>query len=292
MLQSPTNLPVTLVSAFVSNANQRASHKNGEYLRNGKLFLQSTTPKIVFLDDAMFSQIQESDYDPATTKLVLYGKENMYFMNYLDQLTNYTPPENHEKNTKEFLLVMWNKTEYMREAILLNPFHTEHFVWVDFGIRYVCTHTTDEQFVHILNHFSHPANCNHETVRIGGIWEPSRFFFTMNPLTQVLWYFAGGVFGGHATALKYFWAEMRHVCDALVFEHSTGTWEVNLWYFIYQKFPRLFDIYPCDHNESLLTGYASLTPVAEFVVLDLPYKSVAIQPSPFSSLSLGNPHPA
>lgn len=275
MSNTPTSHPVTLVSAFVSNANAREAHKNGEYLKNGKLFLQSTTPKIVFLDEAMFAQIQETDYNPENTKLVLYGREQMYYMNYLDQLTNYTPSENSEKNTKEFLLVMWNKTEYMREAILLNSFHTDHFVWVDFGIRYVCTNSRDEDFVDLLNHLSHP-DCNSptETIRIGGIWDPSRCYFQLNPLTQVLWYFAGGVFGGHAIALKYFWAEMRKVVDEVVYQHATGTWEVNLWYRIYQTFPQLFDIYPCDHNETLLAGYASVTPVANFVVLPLPYLPV------------------
>ena len=58
-----SNFPVTIVSAFVSSANKRELHKNGEYLKNGKLFLKSTTPKIVFLDEEMFSKINENDYD-------------------------------------------------------------------------------------------------------------------------------------------------------------------------------------------------------------------------------------
>jgi hypothetical protein len=262
--------PVTIVSAFVSNANQRDAHHNGEYLKNGKLLLQSTTPKIVFLDEGMFSQITEDDYDPAKTQIILFGREQMYYMKYLNQLPNYTASHNQEKDTKEYLLLMWNKTEYMREAILLNCFSSEHFVWVDFGIRYVCRNTSDEGYVQTLNALSHPPPpCHTPRVRIGGIWDARCHYFQLNPITDVQWYFAGGVFGGNKPALLWFSEAMRQQCDEIVQTQGTATWEVNMWYAIYRKCPQLFDIYPCNHDETLLSGYSSDTPVTNFVHLSL-----------------------
>ena len=272
-----TNYPVTIVSAFVSHANQREAHHNGEYLRNGKLLLQSTTPKIVFLDEDMFSQITENDYNLENTKIILFGREEMYYMKYLEKMTNYTPSHNKEKDTKEFLLLMWNKTEYLRAAILLNLFSTDHYVWVDFGIRYVCRNTSDEVYVEYLNALSHPTPCKeagntHSRVRIGGIWDVTRHYYPLNPILDVHWYFAGGVFGGHTSALLWFAEEMRHMCDEIVQTHGTATWEVNVWYLMYRKWPGFFDIYPCNHDETLLIGYSSVTPITNFVHLSLSYE--------------------
>jgi hypothetical protein len=266
--QHTTHHPVTIVTAFVSNANRREAHHNGEYLRNGKLLLQSTTPKVVFLDEDMFSKITEDDYNPDNTKIVLFGREEMYYMKYLDKLTNYTPSQNKDKDTKEFLLLMWNKTEYLRSAILLNFFSSDHYVWVDFGIRYVCRHTSDEHYIQSLNTLSHPSN-NPSRVRIGGIWDVSRHYFELNPILDVQWYFAGGVVGGDKTSLLWFSEEMRQMCDQIVETHGTATWEVNVWYLIYRKWPGSFDIYPCNHDETLLVGYSSLTPITNFVHLSL-----------------------
>jgi hypothetical protein len=274
-----TNHPVTIVTAFVSNANQREAHHNGEYLRNGKLLLQSTTPKIVFLDEYMFAQISDNDYNSENTKIVLFGKEEMYYMKYLEKLINYTPSHNKEKDTKEFLLLMWNKTEYMRAATLLNLFATDHYVWVDFGIRYVCRNTSDEAYVESLNALSHPTTSNHTTatdcrIRLGGIWDVSRHYFQLNPILDVHWYFAGGVFGGNKSSLLWFSEEMRQMCEEIVQTHGTATWEVNVWYLIYRKWPGMFDIYPCNHDETLLAGYSSVPPITHFVHLSLSYENI------------------
>jgi hypothetical protein len=270
-LNESKGLPITIVSAFVSNANNRDSHKNGEYLKNGKLFLKSTTPKIVFLDEEMFSQIHESDYDPANTKIVLYGRDQMYYMKYIDKMENYVSTENQEKNTKEFMIVMWNKTEYMREAVQINPFNTDHYVWIDFGIRYICKNHSDEEYVDMLNNFSHPYISNIAIddikVRIGGIWDTAYFYNTLHPFMNVYWYFAGGVFGGTAKSLIWFADELRIICDEIISIYKTATWEVNLWYFIYRKHPNAFNIYPCDHNETLINGYSSSDPLTHFVNL-------------------------
>jgi len=253
---------VTLVSAFVSNANNHPFHKNGKYLENGKLFLKSTTQKIVFLDNEMFSNISESDYDPSNTRLVLYGRENMYYMKYLQRLTNYFPSEHSEKNTKECLMTIWNKTEYIREAIEINPFNSDTYIWVDFGIRYICN-ATDQEFVEKINRLNKPVL--HNQLRLGGIWNIRNEHYCQDILRQVCWFFAGGVFGGRKAPLIIFADEMRKTCEELVSTNQTATWEVNLWYLIYKKYPFLFNTYPCDHNNTLLDGFHSETDLARYL---------------------------
>ena len=41
----------TLVSAFVSNVNERYTDSLTRYYKFGKLLLKSNTPKIIFLDE-------------------------------------------------------------------------------------------------------------------------------------------------------------------------------------------------------------------------------------------------
>lgn len=253
---------VTIVSAFVSNANNHPFHKNGTYLENGKLFLKSTTQKIVFLDEETFSKINDSDYNPANTKLVLYGRPNMYYMKYIDRLTNYHPSENPEKNTKECIMTIWNKTEYIREAIQINPFNSETYIWVDFGIRYVCN-STDQEFVEKINNLNKPVVNNQ--IKIGGIWNITNEHYCRDIIQQVCWFFAGGLFGGKQGPLLIFADEMRNTCEELVSTKNTATWEVNVWYLIYKKYPFLFNIYPCDHNETILDGFYSDVAVARYL---------------------------
>lgn len=255
---------ITIVSAFVSNANDNNSHKNGEYLRNGKLFLKSTTPKVVFLDEAMYSQITEDDYDSENTRIILYGRDHMHYMKYVDTIQNIPVTDNPAKDTIGFLMVMWNKTEYMKEATILNPFNTEYFVWVDFGIRYVLKATSDQGFIDKLNNLKQPITAPANKIRIGGIWNPTTNY-EVDILNVICWYFAGGVFGGSTAALRQFAEKMRAVCHEMVTTHNSATWEVNVWYIIYKKHPELFDIYPASHNETLIDGYASDTPVTEFL---------------------------
>ena len=258
----PLKPDVTIVSSFLSNANNRDFHKNGEYLRNGKLILKSTTPKIIFLDEEMFSQISETDYNPENTRLVLYGRTQIYYMKYADKIEQVPSTDNPGKDTKEFLLIMWNKTECMREAIQINPFNTDYYVWIDFGIRYVCKESTDEEFIDKLNHLRQPQL--HNKVRIGGIWNTNHRY-RQDLINKIVWYFAGGVFGGKRSALFIFSEEMRKACDELVTNHRLATWEVNIWYFIYMKYPDLFDIYPSSHDETLIDGYSSTTELRPFL---------------------------
>lgn len=255
---------ITIVSAFVSNANENNSHKNGEYLKNGKLFLKSTSPKIVFLDEEMFSQITEDDYNSENTKIVLYGRKQMYYMKYVDEITQLPNTDNPAKDTKEFMMVMWSKNEYMREAAILNSFNTDHFVWVDFGIRYVCKGSSDQDFIDKLDNLKQPITAPADKIRIGGIWNPN-LIYNVDVMTGICWFFAGGVFGGSTGAIMLFSEEMRAFCNELVTVHNRAIWEVNVWYLIYKKHPELFDIYPASHNETLLDGYASDDPVTGFL---------------------------
>ena len=48
---------------------------------------------------------------------------------------------------------------------------------------------------------------------------------------------------------------MKEKCLHIIEEKKTLTWEVNIWYMIFQENKELFNSYLCDHNISILENY-------------------------------------
>ena len=59
----------TLVSAFVSNVNERYTDTLTRYYKFGKLLLKSNAPKIIFLDEPMYDLIGELNVFPLVMNL-------------------------------------------------------------------------------------------------------------------------------------------------------------------------------------------------------------------------------
>ena len=65
----------TIVSAFVSNINNRDDITLKRYYELSKLLLKSTVPKIFFVDETMFNLINLLDYDISNTNIVKIEKK-------------------------------------------------------------------------------------------------------------------------------------------------------------------------------------------------------------------------
>jgi hypothetical protein len=140
----------------------------------------------------------------------------------------------------------------MRQAINLNHFKTNNFIWIDFGIKHIFQSScTDEEFVEKINRLKYKT---YDNVRIGGIWNLN-FKFNIDIYKDVAWYFAGGVFGGNKNSLLKFAELMKEKCIDIMTSKNTIMWEVNIWYLIYSENRGLFDSYDCNHNTSLIDNY-------------------------------------
>lgn len=243
----------TIVSAFLSDVNRKYPDALERYCRLGRLLLQSTTPKVVFVDEtmaALFAGVECNE----TTLIVPIQKGDLYLYDYAHLLSRFdVNTTDATKDTAEFMLTMCSKPEWVRKAVELDPFTTDHFVWVDFGIRHVFR-CSDEAFVAKLDALKdrkHPAS---PAVRIGGIWDLS-YPCEQDVYKEVLWYFAGGVFGGSKETLLHFANAMRAKCVELMTEQNTLMWEVNVWYLLHCEQKVQFDTYLCDHNDSIVDNY-------------------------------------
>jgi hypothetical protein len=242
----------TIVSAFVSNVNDRYDNALNRYYNFGKHILKSNVPKIIFVDEIMFELIGD-DYNKKETLIVKINKKKSYLYDYAAHLTNFQlNSTDYTKDTIEFMFTMCNKTEWMKEAIKLNHFKTEYFIWIDFGIKHIFQGLlTDAEFVEKINSLKYKTYNN---IRIGGIWNLN-YKFNIDIYKDVAWYFAGGVFGGNKSSLIKFAELMKEKCIHIMTSKNTIMWEVNIWYLIYSENKGLFDIYGCNHNASLIDNY-------------------------------------
>ena len=94
----------TIVSAFISNVNNRDDMNLEKYYNYGKLLLQVQVPKVIFVDIYMYNKIKELENE--LTKIILVDKNNYYLYNYQDQITNFKANNNNSnKDTLEYMMV-------------------------------------------------------------------------------------------------------------------------------------------------------------------------------------------
>jgi hypothetical protein len=204
----------------------------------------------VFIDELIFDQLLL--YVNEYTHLIPLKKSDWYFNEYMGHLENFElNTQNKKKDTLEFMFTMCNKTEWLKQAIELNSFHTDYFVWVDFGIRYIFKNETDEDFIQKIERLNEPIYHN---VRAGSIWD-LHLDYQFDVFKDVSWYFAGGVVGGHKESLLLFAEKTKEMCIRVMKEKRNLMWEVNIWYLVYLENPHLFDAYKCDHNPTLVDHY-------------------------------------
>ena len=241
----------TIVSAFVSNINNRDDITLKRYYELGKLLLKSTVPKIFFVDETMFNLINLLDYDISNTNIVKIKKINIYLYKYINSLSQFNlNTDNPNKDTIEYIITQCNKTEWVKSAIELNTFNTNNFIWVDFGIRYIFN-CSDEEFIEKINELKYKV---YKNVRIGNIWNLQNNY-NINIYKDIAWYFAGGIFGGNKESLLHFSNKIKEKCIDIILTKNTLMWEVNIWYLIYIENKEIFDNYSCNHNNSIIDNY-------------------------------------
>ena len=241
----------TIVSAFISNINFRGNRDLNKYCEFGKLIFKSTTPKVIFLDENMYNLIKEEDYDSSNTHIIKFEKDELFLNEYADLITDFNiNTTSKEKDTIHYMFTQCNKTDWLRKAIELNCFHTDNFMWIDFGIKHIF-HCSDEEFTEKINNIH---NKSYSNIRVGKIWNLN-ISYSINIYKDIAWYFAGGVFGGNKDKMLIFSEKMKEKCLEIIYSKNTIMWEVNIWYLLYLENKEIFDTYYCNHNNTLLENY-------------------------------------
>ena len=235
----------TLVTAFIVDINQRTNID--QYIENGRKLLNIKVPKVIFMDASLMYRF--TDIDTEYNKLVPTTKDDIYTFKLKSEITNFSIiTTNQSKDTIDYMLLICNKTEWMRQAIEINHFNTKQFIWIDFGIYYIYG---GQEF---LFQRSVELMCQrtYDKVRIASIvdYGPNE-----NIYHSVHWFFAGGVFGGDINSLIKFANLMKERTQHIIRTRHTLMWEVNIWALIYMENKDLFHRYKCDHDATITFNY-------------------------------------
>ena len=156
---------------------------------------------------------------------------------------------NPEKDTKEYLLLMNAKTEYMVRAIEKNPFESTHFAWIDFNIFHILQ-GSPEKAAYWLDTLSR-RQLPPYFLTLPGCWSKDLVNeqFLMN---DICWRFCGGFFLGSHQRIFEFHREYTTHFENFLREHRKLVWEVNFWAYVELKFGLSVVWYAGDHDIRIL----------------------------------------
>jgi hypothetical protein len=201
------------------------------------------------MESDIFEKYYKDDIFPST-HIILFEKKDIYLYDYLSKITKFELNSTHpEKDTIEFLFVQCHKTEWLKMAAKQNPYQTTDFTWIDFGIYHMIQN--EELF---QNHLKHISNVTYPLIRIASCIDPNESC-SMDLFSRVVWFFCGSVIGGNRETLITLADIMKEKCLSIFQEKKHLTWEVNIWYMLFQEHKELFQYYKADHNVSILSQY-------------------------------------
>jgi len=248
----------TIVSAFVTGINKKKNMDISHYIECGKKLLRLPVPKIIFIESEIYDTYLLTDYEsklyPFTEFVFIDPKRDIYLYTFLSHITNFQINTlNPDKDTIDYLFVQCNKTEWVRQAIYRNTFHTKQFTWIDFGIYHIVKN--DAQFNATILKISQTRV---KKVAVGSCWN-LRLPFVRDIYKDVAWFFAGGIFGGEPKYLLEFADLVQQKCIEYITIQRSFIWETNIWYLVYKSNMRIFSPYLAEHDVSLLQNYGNTT---------------------------------
>lgn len=158
---------------------------------------------------------------------------------------------NVEKDTREYIILMNAKTEYLKMAIETNVWSSTHFAWIDFNIFHIFKGEERQQYVVEFLRTMSKRTMHPYFLTLPGCWEKNNVHeeFLMN---DICWRFCGGFFIGSADrVLEFHKCYLDYFADFLLSKKKL-IWEVNFWAYLELKHGLSVIWYPGDHNERIL----------------------------------------
>ena len=158
-------LPTIVTMFYDIKKRETPKFKNNreitEYLDLSKQFILSLPyPLIIFIDEKDNDDIYQYIYSQRSnfkeiTNIITLNLEDTYYFKYINNLIDLQKKFNIingiiEHETPLYIILNNNKFDFIENAINKNPFHSTHFIWMDFGINHVAK-DTDEIHKWILN---------------------------------------------------------------------------------------------------------------------------------------------
>jgi hypothetical protein len=98
------------------------------------------------------------------------------------------------------------------------------------------------------------GNRTYDHVRVASIWNiDTQYQFDV--YSDILWYFAGGVFGGHKDRLIEFSDLTKRKIIETIVSRRKIMWETNIWYMVYNDCKSILSLYYGTHDSTIVQNY-------------------------------------
>lgn len=222
-------MTISFISAFYHGSNPKRCYD--EYKRHFDCIVDLGIPIVLFLDE------RSTWTFPANVRVYKVCLEDTWVGKHITYTSN-LPTIRSEPDTCEYMKIINAKTEWLYRASLENPFQTEWFVWIDFGLPHVFK--TPIQTLERLKCLQVP---DYPCIRTAGIW--SKIPISTN---GVHWRFAGGFLMAHISKLYTLHlaviSKLAHIQPAI-------TWEVNIWAML-EEDGLDFGWFLSDHDDTII----------------------------------------
>jgi hypothetical protein len=218
---------------------------------NGTPFNSSTKLPVTISNDAPLER----------SILNLYGYKNIHIETFdlndcwvskCCQELDFTLPTNLNKmkDTKEFMILMNSKAEFLKKAIETNYWNSTHFAWLDFNISYIFKEMPQTlEYLKILT----KRPLNPEFLVIPGSWDRKGMIETdSNIMNTIYWRFFGGFLLGDAKSVSKLYDLYRDYFVNFIKYNKKLVWEVNFWAWLEVNTIWCPTWYSADHNDSII----------------------------------------
>ena len=249
---------VTFVTAFMNIYNTPFQNKDVEWrFRHFKKIAQTGIQLGVFCSPDCAEYLEKLLIEFPNIKVIQYlDLQDTWTYQLCDEIENklgesleLPNTRNKEKDTREYIILMNTKTEYLKMAIEKNPWASTHFAWIDFNIYHIFEGR--EQYIYeLLNSMSQRTMAPY-FLTLPGCWgkEHVREDFLMN---DICWRFCGGFFIGSANRILEFHKCYQDYFSDFLLSKKKLIWEVNFWAYLELIHGLSVIWYPGDHNEKIL----------------------------------------
>lgn len=221
---------ITFVTSFLHIDAVHRSHD--EYKRFFDSIAESGIQIVLFLD-------KKSDWTfPANVCVYKVSIEDTWVGKNIPDESVLPDTLSITKDTCRYMKAINTKPEWLYRASRENPFQTEWFAWIDFGLAHVFKNPV-ETISRLRDMYPPTVPC----IKMAGICPKS----DISPRT-VHWRFAGGFFMGHTSTLE---ALHMAAIAKLASIQPVITWEVNVWAMLEADG---FDMgwFLSDHNDTII----------------------------------------
>lgn len=237
---------ITYVTAIIDLGEERPrSYEN--YIECLNKLSESGIPLVIYASQKYIPKIEKR------TNVCIVSFE----FRDLDLYSTYTSgnvllPKNRniQKDTKNYLILMNSKVEFVQRAIDLDHFITSHFAWIDGGI--VKLFKDPSTTLKKLSSLSISTSTCLIFPGCFGWNKGAKRDMEENDWDMIQWRFCGGFFVGDSESLLDFY----EICQDFYNENKDRlTWEVNVWASLERNDQWTPYIYIANHNDSIITNF-------------------------------------